>query len=73
MRNIMSDSERFRRDLVDGVKIYFDDDGPAISALLIPDKERPLFHINAEAHDQTAADRLADEYEKKVIHWRDEP
>jgi mannose-1-phosphate guanylyltransferase/phosphomannomutase len=73
MRKIMADSEQFRRDLVDGVKIHFDNGGPAISALLIPDKERPLFHITTEGRDQAAADRIADEYEQKVIHWRDEP
>jgi mannose-1-phosphate guanylyltransferase / phosphomannomutase len=73
MRKLMSDSESFRRDLVDGVKIHFDGNGPAISALLIPDKERALFHITAEGHDQATADRIADEYEQKVIQWRDEP
>lgn len=73
MRNIMRDSEGLRRDLVDGVKIYFDGEFEGASTLLIPDKERPLFHINAEARDQGMADRLATQYEKKVIKWRDEP
>jgi mannose-1-phosphate guanylyltransferase/phosphomannomutase len=74
MRNIMHDTEGMRRDLVDGVKVYFDDRGMAgVSALLIPDKERPLFHINTEAGDLDTAERLADEYERKVIQWRDEP
>jgi mannose-1-phosphate guanylyltransferase / phosphomannomutase len=72
MRNIMADSEGRRRDLVDGVKIYLDElDGNA-STLLIPDKERPLFHVSVEARDQRTADRLAHEYEKKVTAWRDE-
>jgi len=56
--------------LVDGVKIYSDDGS---SALLIPDKERPLFHINAEAPTHEAAEDLASAYEKKVMGWRDEP
>ena len=73
MRNIMRDSEGQRRDLVDGVKVYFDGQSGKISALMIPDKERPLFHINTEAHDLETAERLASEYEKKVIRWRDEP
>jgi len=73
MRKIMTDSDQFRRDLVDGVKIHFVNGGSAISALLIPDKERALFHIIAEGHDQATADQIADEYEQKVIHWRDEP
>jgi mannose-1-phosphate guanylyltransferase/phosphomannomutase len=70
MRRIMNDSEGRRRDLVDGVKIHLDDGS---SALLIPDKERPLFHINAEAPTHEAAEDLASAYEKKVMGWRDEP
>jgi mannose-1-phosphate guanylyltransferase / phosphomannomutase len=73
MRHIMRDTEGKRRDLVDGVKVYFDGGHGAVSALLIPDKERPLFHINVEAHDQEKADSLANQYEKNVIRWRDEP
>jgi mannose-1-phosphate guanylyltransferase/phosphomannomutase len=73
MRHIMHDSEGKRRDLVDGVRIYFDDPDDGISALLIPDKERPLFHINTEAHKKETAEQLALEYEKKVTQWRDEP
>jgi mannose-1-phosphate guanylyltransferase / phosphomannomutase len=73
MRHIMRDSEGMRRDLVDGVKVYFDNGNQKeVSALLIPDKERPLFHINAEAYDQQTADTLANQFEKKVIRWRDE-
>jgi mannose-1-phosphate guanylyltransferase/phosphomannomutase len=71
MRYLMADTQGKRRDLVDGVKIYLEDMDGA-SAILIPDKERPLFHISAEARDQQTADRLAMEYEKKVIKWRDE-
>ncbi|HET6273731.1 MAG TPA: sugar phosphate nucleotidyltransferase [Bacteroidota bacterium] len=73
MRNIMRDSEVLRRDLVDGVKIYFDKSHSGASILLIPDKERPLFHINVEAEGQQTAEQLASEYETKVIRWRDEP
>ena len=73
MRHIMHDSEGKRRDLVDGVRIYFDDPDDGISALLIPDKERPLFHINTEANKKEVAEQLALEYEKKVTQWRDEP
>ena len=73
MRKIMHDSEGQRRDLVDGVKIYFDKDGNGASALLIPDKDRPLFHVDAEAPQQITAEALASEYEKKIVTWRDEP
>ena len=72
MRNIMRDSEGKRRDLVDGVRIHLDQNGLKASVLLLPDKERPLFHINAEATDKATADMLANQYERKVIQWRDE-
>jgi mannose-1-phosphate guanylyltransferase / phosphomannomutase len=73
MRHIMADTDHLRRDLVDGVKVYLPEGTKGISVLMIPDKERPLFHVSAEAREQQAADRLALEYEKKVITWRDEP
>lgn len=73
MRNIMRSSEGQRRDLVDGVKIYFDDPRQEVAVLLIPDKERPLFHIFAEGQDRMTADALANQYERKVVTWRDEP
>jgi phosphomannomutase len=69
----MHATERMRRDLVDGVKIYFDDERVGISAHLIPDKERPLFHISAEAKEAEAAEALAAQYERKITQWRDEP
>jgi mannose-1-phosphate guanylyltransferase/phosphomannomutase len=72
MRNIMQETEGQRRDLVDGVKIYFDTSPDNISTLLIPDKERPLFHISAEARSREAAETLATEFERKLIQWRDE-
>lgn len=73
MRNIMRDTEGMRRDLVDGVKVHLDYNGKPASVLLLPDKERPLFHINAEAPDMATADHLANQYERKVIQWRDDP
>jgi mannose-1-phosphate guanylyltransferase/phosphomannomutase len=72
MRNIMHATEGLRRDLVDGVKVYFDDPNKGLSALLIPDKERPLFHVSTEATRAEAAETLAAEYEQKIVHWRDE-
>jgi mannose-1-phosphate guanylyltransferase / phosphomannomutase len=72
MRHIMADTEGMRRDLVDGIKVYFEKKTDGLSVLLIPDKERPLFHVSAEAEDQQTADRLVQQYEHKVIAWRDE-
>ncbi len=70
MRNLMKDSEQFERELVDGVKINID--GAPTSVLLIPDKERPLFHINIESPDKSHCQKLLEEYEQKIISWRDQ-
>jgi mannose-1-phosphate guanylyltransferase / phosphomannomutase len=69
MRNLMKDSERYSRELIDGVKIHIDDSPTTV--LLIPDKERPLFHINIESPDKSRCQQLLDEYEQKIISWRD--
>lgn len=73
MRHVMKDTEGQRRELVDGVKMYFPEESGRVAALLIPDKEHPLFHISAEARDRDTAEAMAAELERKVIRWRDEP
>ncbi|MEO8167688.1 MAG: nucleotidyltransferase, partial [bacterium] len=72
MRNIMRNTEGMERDLVDGVKVHLEHNKTPASVLLLPDKERPLFHINAEAADVATADQLANQYERKIIQWRDD-
>lgn len=69
MRNLMKDSESFQRELIDGVKIHIDDTPTTV--LLIPDKERPLFHINVESPEKDRCLQLLEEYEQKIISWRD--
>ena len=69
MRKLMKDSERFDRILIDGVKIQVDDSPTTV--LLIPDKERPLFHINIESPEKNRCQQLLEEYEHKIIAWRD--
>ncbi len=69
MRNLMKDSERFKRELIDGVKIHIDE--APTTVLLIPDKERPLFHINIESPEKSRCQQLLEEYEQKIISWRD--
>lgn len=69
MRNLMKDSEQFKRELIDGVKIHID--SAPTTVLLIPDKERPLFHINIESPNKDRCTQLLEEYEQKIISWRD--
>jgi mannose-1-phosphate guanylyltransferase/phosphomannomutase len=68
MRRAMEHSEKNPRQLLDGVKIFLDESW----VLLIPDKERPIFHIIVETgnHEESAA--LAREYETLVREWKEE-
>lgn len=69
MRHLNLETEQANRELVDGVKIKFQDKSDYIAVQVFPDKERPLFHIKAEAKSESAALHLADEYVKKVTLW----
>ncbi len=69
MRRLMKDTERFSRDLIEGVKIYPHNGDRLTSVFLNPDRARPLFHINAESNDQAVAETLAEEFETKLSSW----
>ncbi|MEO5930925.1 MAG: sugar phosphate nucleotidyltransferase [Candidatus Kapaibacterium sp.] len=70
MRKAMEHSEGYPRLLVDGVKIFLEDNE---WALLIPDKERPIFHIVVETDQHERSAQLALEYERLVKEWKEEP
>lgn len=70
MRRAMEHSENMRRQLIDGVKIFLNDYD---WVLLIPDKERPRFHVVVETDDAEKSAQLALEYEKLVREWKEEP
>lgn len=65
MRRLMEDTENFRRELIDGIKIFKDKDW----VLVLPDTERPIFHVNAEAGDEETAEAMVQEYRDKIIKW----
>lgn len=67
MRHAMHHSEGERRMLVDGVKMFLDDDW----VMLIPDKERPLFHVVAETDEAERSAQLAQQYERLVREWKE--
>jgi mannose-1-phosphate guanylyltransferase / phosphomannomutase len=72
MRQIIKDTEKFERELIDGVRVKFQDPSKDIICVqMTPDKEKSLFHINAEAKTKEAAEKLADEFAKKINQWRD--
>jgi mannose-1-phosphate guanylyltransferase/phosphomannomutase len=68
MRFAMNASENHDRLLIDGIKILFARD---TWVLLVPSKEHEIFMVYAEATSQEEADRLASEYEERVVQWRD--
>lgn len=68
MRHAMHASEEFERQLVDGIKILYNRE---TWVLLVPSKEHEIFTVYSEARTQEEAERLASEYEEKVVGWRD--
>ena len=70
MRRAMEHSENMKRQLIDGVKIFLNDRD---WVLLIPDKERPRFHVVVETDSAEKSAQLALEYEKLVREWKEEP
>ncbi len=63
MRKLVEESEGKRRQLIDGIKIFYDD---FRWVLCIPDSEREIFHVNAEAKTKKAAMELVKEYSAKI-------
>ncbi|MFN4769711.1 MAG: sugar phosphate nucleotidyltransferase [Candidatus Kapaibacterium sp.] len=70
MRRAMEFSADMRRDLIDGVKIFNDENDTSV--LLVPDKEKGEFTVIAEANDQETAKDEADRFVMRVSDWRDE-
>jgi mannose-1-phosphate guanylyltransferase / phosphomannomutase len=68
MRQAMRDSEGMTRILIDGIKLVL---GRGEWVLLLPSKESALFHVIVEAESPARVQELADEYEHKVVQWRD--
>ena len=59
MRNIIEEAKDKNSELIDGVKLHFDNDD---WVLILPDVSRPIFHVNAESDSIQKANDLADKY-----------
>ncbi|HMT11653.1 MAG TPA: hypothetical protein PKA39_08525 [Ignavibacteria bacterium] len=68
MRRLVEDSEGQRRQMIDGIKIFFDD---LTWVLCIPDSEREIFHVNAEAKTRKKAETLVKEYSAKIKKYQE--
>jgi len=65
MRKAMEYSESIERQLVEGIKLFLNDD----SVLLLPDKELANFIVIAESNDPEKAEALAQEYSVLITQW----
>lgn len=68
MRRLMDDTEDTNRQLLDGIKIIDNNDW----VLILPDSERPFFHVNAESSRLDRAKDMVEHYQNKIIHWIEE-
>jgi mannose-1-phosphate guanylyltransferase/phosphomannomutase len=68
MRKMSEDSLEKEASFIDGIKVHFGQDW----ALVLPDQYQPVVHIVAEAKEQKTAQKLLDEYKKKVESWKKE-
>jgi len=66
MRNLIEETKGMDVELIDGVKVNFPDGWVAI----IPDPDRPIFHITAESEDKGKAEELAKTYAEKIKEWQ---
>jgi len=65
MRKAMEHSENMKRELVEGVKIFIENQ----SVLLVPAKEKAAFIVYAESNDANSANELAQKYKMMIGDW----
>ena len=69
MRRLVEDSEGKERVMIDGIKIFSDGEGYEW-VLCIPDSEREIFHVNAEAKNRRTAEKLVKEFSRKIKKYQ---
>ena len=69
MRKAMEYSENYKRMLVEGVKIFKDDD---TSVLLYPAKESANFVVLSDSSSHETADSLAKSFAGLITQWKEE-
>lgn len=68
MRRLVEESEGKKRQMIDGIKIFFD---KYTWVLCIPDSEREIFHVNAESNKRRTAEELVREFSNKIKKYHD--
>jgi mannose-1-phosphate guanylyltransferase/phosphomannomutase len=67
MRKAIEDAKGKKAELIDGVKIYFNNGW----VLLVPDPDEAFFHIWAEAKDKSTAAGFLEMYTEKIKQWQE--
>ncbi len=67
MRRLIEDTQGQKLDLVDGVKVW---QGKSW-VLVLPDADKPLFHVDAEADSPQEAQNLIRSYAEKIKSWQE--
>lgn len=66
MRSLIQFTEKLPRDIIDGVRVITSD----AWVLVLPDAERPVFHLLAEGKTQKAAESLIEQYKELIEKWQ---
>lgn len=64
MRHFMEETMGFKQLLIDGVKVFVDDDYTTV--LCIPDKSRDIIHLNVESKSLQQTENLLKLYKEKI-------
>ncbi len=67
MRNLIEDTRDLNAQLIDGIKIFYENRD---WMLIIPDPDKPFFHIHAETDSPETSNRLLKEYSEKIKFWQ---
>ncbi|HTY79643.1 MAG TPA: mannose-1-phosphate guanyltransferase [Candidatus Bathyarchaeia archaeon] len=68
MRRLIEATKGADVELIEGVRVRMGEDWVAA----IPDADRAIFHVVAEAGDRETAQRLAEDFRERIIGWRKE-
>jgi mannose-1-phosphate guanylyltransferase/phosphomannomutase len=68
MRRLAEATREETIELIDGVRVRIGEDWVAA----IPDPDRALFHVIAEAGTRLRAQELVDRYKQLIVGWRGE-
>ena len=67
MRHLIEATKSERVELIDGIKVHAEHGW----VIVVPDGDRPLFHVNAEASTEPQARELAAKYVDMIRSWQE--